>query len=41
MPGFQRRILVVEDDAFMGSLMVGALANEGFEAELAPTAVKA
>lgn len=41
MPGFQRRILVVEDDAFMGSLMVGALANEGFEAQLAPTAVKA
>lgn len=41
MPGFQRRILVVEDDAFMGSLMVGALANEGFEAELAPTAVQA
>lgn len=41
MPGFQRRILVVEDDAFKGSLMVGALANEGFEAQLAPTAVKA
>lgn len=41
MPGFQRRILVVEDDAFMGSLMVGALTNEGLIAELAPSAVEA
>jgi DNA-binding NarL/FixJ family response regulator len=38
---FQRRILIVEDDAFMGSLMAGALAHEGLETELASCAVSA
>lgn len=38
---FSRRILIVEDDAFMGSLMLGALANEGFTAKLADSAVAA
>lgn len=38
---FRRRILVVEDDALMGSLMVGALSNEGMDARLANSAVSA
>lgn len=38
---FQRRILVVEDDEFTGSLITSALANEGFEAELATSALSA
>lgn len=38
---FQRRILIVEDDEFIGSLMAGALANEGFETELATSGVLA
>jgi DNA-binding NarL/FixJ family response regulator len=38
---FQRRILIVEDDQFIGSLIVGALANEGFESVLAKTALEA
>ena len=41
MPGFERRILVVEDDPFMGSLMVDALSTRGFTARLAESAVKA
>lgn len=41
MTQFQRRILIVEDDSFMGTLMVGALTNEGFEARLAESAVVA
>ena len=41
MTQFQRRILIVEDDAFMGSLMAGALTNEGFDTKLAPSAVTA
>ena len=41
MTQFQRRILIVEDDAFIGSLMVGALNNEGFDARLALSAVVA
>lgn len=41
MPGFERRILVVEDDPFMGSLMVDALSTKGFTARLAESAVKA
>ena len=41
MNQFQRRILIVEDDAFMGSLMSDALANKGFDALLASTAVEA
>ena len=41
MDQFQRRILIVEDDAFIGSLMAGALANEGFVAQLAVTAIEA
>lgn len=41
MAQFQRRILIVEDDAFMGSLMVGALINEDFDAKLASSAVMA
>lgn len=38
---FQRRILVVEDDAFLCSLMAGALANEGFDARCAEGAIEA
>lgn len=41
MAHFTRRILIVEDDAFMGSLMVGALTNEGFDAKLAESAIVA
>lgn len=41
MPGFQRRILIVEDDVFMGSLMVDALSSKGFVAQLAESAVTA
>ena len=41
MPGFKRRILIVEDDVFLGSLMVDALSNKGFVAQLAETAVSA
>lgn len=41
MSQFQRRILIVEDDPFIGSLIVGALANEGFEPSLAATALEA
>jgi DNA-binding NarL/FixJ family response regulator len=36
---FSRKILIVEDDEFIGSLMVGALKNEGFESVLAQTSV--
>lgn len=35
------RILVVEDDEFTGSLITSALTNEGFDAELATSALKA
>lgn len=35
------RILVVEDDEFTGSLIAGALANEGFETQLATSALSA
>lgn len=38
---FQRRILVVEDDEFTGSLITSALANEGFETRLATSALNA
>lgn len=41
MTGIQRRVLVVEDDGFMGSLMAGALTTEGFEAICAQSAVEA
>ena len=41
MTQFQRRILIVEDDGFLGSLMAGALNNEGFDAKLALSAVAA
>lgn len=41
MPQFVRRILIVEDDSLIGSLMVGALSNEGFIAHLSETAVLA
>ncbi|MDF9809859.1 DNA-binding NarL/FixJ family response regulator [Aurantimicrobium minutum] len=38
---FQRRILVVEDDEFTGSLITTALTSEGFEAYLATSAISA
>jgi len=38
---FKRRILIVEDDEFIGSLMVGALENKGFESVLAASSVLA
>ena len=41
MSEFERRILIVEDDAFMGSLMAGALCNEGFTARVAASALDA
>lgn len=41
MASFQRRVLVVEDDSLMGSLMAGALTNEGFDAACATSALDA
>lgn len=38
---FQRRVLIVEDDEFIGSLMAGALAHEGFSTELAISSLDA
>lgn len=38
---FQRRILVVEDDEFTGSLITSALAHEGFVTRLASSALLA
>lgn len=38
---FERRVLIVEDDEFVGSLMVGALENEGFKAVLAVSSLEA
>jgi DNA-binding NarL/FixJ family response regulator len=38
---FQRRILVVEDDPLMGSLMVEALSHQGFETQLCSGAASA
>jgi len=38
---FQRRVLIVEDDDFVGSLMAGALKNEGFDSVLAKSSVTA
>jgi DNA-binding NarL/FixJ family response regulator len=38
---FQRRVLIVEDDDFFGSLMVGALRHEGFGSVLAQSSVAA
>jgi DNA-binding NarL/FixJ family response regulator len=36
---FKRKILIVEDDEFIGSLIVGALKNEGFESVLAASSL--
>lgn len=38
---FQRKVLIVEDDEFMGSLMASALRNEGFESVLAASSLTA
>lgn len=38
---FQRRILIVEDDEFTGSLMSTALRNQGFETAMAVSALQA
>lgn len=38
---FKRRILILEDDVFMGSLLADALSKHGFETELSHTAVNA
>lgn len=38
---FQRRILVVEDDEFTGSMITSALSSEGFVAQLATSAIAA
>lgn len=38
---FKRRILIVEDDVFMGSLMADALTKHGFDTALTESAVKA
>ena len=38
---FQRRLLVVEDDPFMGSLIVEALAHHGFDTQLCSDALSA
>lgn len=38
---FQRRILIVEDDEFTGSLITSALASKGFDTELATSALAA
>ena len=39
MAGFLRRILVVEDDPLLGSLLTRALGQEAFEAQCATTAL--
>jgi DNA-binding NarL/FixJ family response regulator len=36
---FKRKILIVEDDEFIGSLIVGALKHEGFESVLAASSL--
>ena len=41
MSGFLRRILVVEDDPLLGSLLTSALGHEGFDAECATSALDA
>lgn len=41
MTKFQRRILIVEDDAFMGSLINDALTTKGFDSSLVASAVEA
>lgn len=41
MNTYQRKILIVEDDPFMGSLMADALESKGFTAKLAETALAA
>lgn len=41
MMPFRRRVLIVEDDEFIGSLMTGALKNEGFESVLAASSLEA
>lgn len=38
---FQRRILIVEDDEFVGSLTAGALENEGFQTVVTVSSVAA
>lgn len=41
MMTFRRKVLIVEDDEFIGSLMAGALKNEGFESVLAASSLAA
>ena len=41
MPKFTRRVLVVEDDHFVGSLLAEALRGQGFEVEHVASAVEA
>ena len=41
MADFTRRVLVVEDDHFVGSLLAEALRGQGFEVEHAVSAVDA
>jgi DNA-binding NarL/FixJ family response regulator len=41
MTTFKRRVLIVEDDNFMGSLIASALANAGFDTMIATSAVHA
>lgn len=41
MPGFERRILIVEDDPFISSLLLDALSSKGFAARRAENAVSA
>jgi DNA-binding NarL/FixJ family response regulator len=41
MSAFLRRILVVEDDPLLGSLLTNALGHEGFETACAPSALEA
>jgi DNA-binding NarL/FixJ family response regulator len=41
MSNFKRRVLVVEDDPFVGSLLAEALRGQGFEVQLVDSALKA
>lgn len=41
MTGYDRRILIVEDDAFVGSLLADALSTRQFTARVATTALQA
>jgi DNA-binding NarL/FixJ family response regulator len=40
-PGWQRRLLVIEDEGFLASLLIRALQDKGFDAKTCPDAITA